>query len=277
MRSRAFWESPERFAVLGRIEYIDRVEAALRTAEKLSARLARPNRTGCGSAGPRPAVGTEALPPRLCLYPRGCERTSRFIPGDQRADSRSFGWRFPRAAPRHVRGVGAAPWYARAAPAIGVESHARDLGDRRPPDPLGRDRPACLRDTAGRALIRKDRDPRRRSAPYLSAAPDTDLSVLARRALDALPARPPSCVATAWSRHRSFETPCATGARAAWIACWQANSTSWPAAEATVEGRKPSSDGVPDLETRLPTSHLVGPPNVDFARDHSTGLRAARL
>ena len=92
MKSRAFWESPERFAVLGRIEYVDRVEAALRTAEKLSARLARPNRTGIAAAPTRPAVGTEALPPRLCLYRRGCERTGRFIPGDQRADSRPYGW-----------------------------------------------------------------------------------------------------------------------------------------------------------------------------------------
>ena len=46
MRGEGFWASADRFAVLGRIEYVDRVDAAFRTAQKLAARLARLDRNG---------------------------------------------------------------------------------------------------------------------------------------------------------------------------------------------------------------------------------------
>jgi ATP-dependent Clp protease ATP-binding subunit ClpC len=78
MRSKAFWESSERFAVLGRIEYVDRVEAALRTAEKLSTRLARTRRDGHGSA--RDLV--KLLAQRLYLLDRACTSTDASGPAD---------------------------------------------------------------------------------------------------------------------------------------------------------------------------------------------------
>src|SRR5207253_11394812 len=46
MQDEAFWDSPDRFAVLARIEYVDRVQAAFRTAEKLLRRLLRQSRNG---------------------------------------------------------------------------------------------------------------------------------------------------------------------------------------------------------------------------------------
>jgi ATP-dependent Clp protease ATP-binding subunit ClpC len=78
IKSKAFWESPERFAVLGRIEYVDRVEAALRTAEKLSTRLARPRRNGHGSA--RDLV--QLLAQRLYLLDRACTAADAGGPAD---------------------------------------------------------------------------------------------------------------------------------------------------------------------------------------------------
>src|SRR5262249_11678923 len=50
MQADAFWDSPERFGVLARIEYVDRVQAAFETAEKLSSRLSRVGGNGHGSA-----------------------------------------------------------------------------------------------------------------------------------------------------------------------------------------------------------------------------------
>jgi ATP-dependent Clp protease ATP-binding subunit ClpC len=78
MTSKAFWESPERFAVLGRIEYVDRVQAALRTAERLSARLAGLSRNGEGSA--RDLV--QLLAQRLYLLDRACAVTDAGDPAD---------------------------------------------------------------------------------------------------------------------------------------------------------------------------------------------------
>jgi ATP-dependent Clp protease ATP-binding subunit ClpC len=78
MRSKAFWESPERFSVLGRIEYVDRVEAALRTAERLSTRLARLSRNGQGSA--RDLV--RLLAQRLYLLDRACTAADAGDPAD---------------------------------------------------------------------------------------------------------------------------------------------------------------------------------------------------
>ena len=78
MRSKAFWESPDRFSVLGRIEYVDRVEAALRTAERLSGRLARLSRNGHGSA--RDLVGL--LAQRLYVLDRACTAAEAGDPAD---------------------------------------------------------------------------------------------------------------------------------------------------------------------------------------------------
>jgi ATP-dependent Clp protease ATP-binding subunit ClpC len=49
-----FWEAPDRYAMLGRAEYIDRLEAGFRTAEALLERLLRSQRTGA-DASPRVA------------------------------------------------------------------------------------------------------------------------------------------------------------------------------------------------------------------------------
>ena len=68
MRDDAFWTSPDRFAVLARIEYVDRVQAAVRTAEKLATRLSRVDPNGHGS--PRELV--KLLAERLYLLDRAC-------------------------------------------------------------------------------------------------------------------------------------------------------------------------------------------------------------
>jgi ATP-dependent Clp protease ATP-binding subunit ClpC len=187
MRSRAFWESPERFAVLGRIEYVDRVEAALRTAEKLSARLARPSRTGIAAA---PLV--QLLAQRLYLLDRACTGVDASAPADSfleireptvdRADGDFAGqlrdmyesWgqrrgmrvRRLQSASSHmlaISGIGAYP-------ILSAETGLHVFETPRAEHSFGR--------TAVRVAV----------APYPSSAPDTDPSVLARRALDALPA-----------------------------------------------------------------------------------------
>jgi ATP-dependent Clp protease ATP-binding subunit ClpC len=71
-REQGFWESPERFAVLGRIEYVERVRAAFAVAEKLHARLAAPGRNGRAPA--RRVV--ELLAERLYLLDRACAGVS---------------------------------------------------------------------------------------------------------------------------------------------------------------------------------------------------------
>jgi ATP-dependent Clp protease ATP-binding subunit ClpC len=68
MREDFFWTSPERFEILARIEYVDRVEAALRTAEKLADRLSRASPNGRGSS--RDLV--ELLAERLYILDRAC-------------------------------------------------------------------------------------------------------------------------------------------------------------------------------------------------------------
>jgi ATP-dependent Clp protease ATP-binding subunit ClpC len=77
MRSKAFWDSPERFTTLGRVEYVDRVEALLRTAEKLSARLARPRR----GAGTAPDL-VQLLAQRLFLLDHACTAADASAPAD---------------------------------------------------------------------------------------------------------------------------------------------------------------------------------------------------
>jgi ATP-dependent Clp protease ATP-binding subunit ClpC len=78
MQSDGFWEAPDRFAVLGRIEYVDRVQAAFRTAEKLANRLSRLSQNGHGS--PRELV--ELLAARLYLLDRACTGVDASAPAD---------------------------------------------------------------------------------------------------------------------------------------------------------------------------------------------------
>ena len=68
MRSDGFWESPDRTAVLARIEYVDRVQAAFRTAENLVRRLPEEGRNGKGGAREVVALLAE----RLYLLDRAC-------------------------------------------------------------------------------------------------------------------------------------------------------------------------------------------------------------
>jgi ATP-dependent Clp protease ATP-binding subunit ClpC len=68
MQRDGFWESPDRIAVLARIEYVDRVQAAFHTAEKLVRRLPRESENGHGAA---PDV-VELLANRLYLLDRAC-------------------------------------------------------------------------------------------------------------------------------------------------------------------------------------------------------------
>src|SRR5207248_3279489 len=69
---------PERFGVLARIEYVDRVQAAFRTAEKLAARLSRLQRNGHGSAREVVALLAE----RLYLLDRACAGGDASRPAD---------------------------------------------------------------------------------------------------------------------------------------------------------------------------------------------------
>jgi ATP-dependent Clp protease ATP-binding subunit ClpC len=87
MRSEAFWDSPGRFAVLARIEYVDRVQAAFRTAEKLAARLSRLSRNGHGPA--RDLV--ELLAERLYLLDRACADADASDPSDAYLEIRAAG------------------------------------------------------------------------------------------------------------------------------------------------------------------------------------------
>lgn len=87
IRGDDFWESPERFDVLARIEYVDRVQAAFRTAENLATRLARLGRNGHGSA--RGLV--TLLAERLYLLDRACAGASPSDPADAFLELRSTG------------------------------------------------------------------------------------------------------------------------------------------------------------------------------------------
>jgi ATP-dependent Clp protease ATP-binding subunit ClpC len=79
LQEEAFWDSPDRFAVLARIEYVDRVQAAFRTAEKLLERLLRQSRNG-GHRSPRNVV--ELLAERLYLLDRACAASTASDPSD---------------------------------------------------------------------------------------------------------------------------------------------------------------------------------------------------
>jgi len=78
MQGDGFWDAPDRFAVLGRIEYVDRVQAAFRTAEKLANRLSRLGQNGHSS--PRELV--ELLAARLYLLDRACTGIDASAPAD---------------------------------------------------------------------------------------------------------------------------------------------------------------------------------------------------
>jgi ATP-dependent Clp protease ATP-binding subunit ClpC len=78
MHREGFWEGRDRFAVLARIEYVDRVQAALHTAERLAGRVARPART---TRGPAPDV-VELLAHRLYLLDRACTGKDASTPPD---------------------------------------------------------------------------------------------------------------------------------------------------------------------------------------------------
>jgi ATP-dependent Clp protease ATP-binding subunit ClpC len=187
MRSKAFWESPERFAVLGRIEYVDRVEAALRTAEKLSARLARLNPGRMGSA--REVV--QLLAQRLYLLDCVCAATDASGPTDafleirgpavDRADGefprqlcgmyeswgqrRGMRVRRLQSASSHLLAISGIAAYSILSAETGVHVFETPHADHS----VGR--------TAVRVAV----------APSLPAPPEADLSSLARAALDALP------------------------------------------------------------------------------------------
>jgi ATP-dependent Clp protease ATP-binding subunit ClpC len=78
MRDESFWESPDRHAVLARVEYVDRVQAAFRTAEKLLVRLDRQRRNGHGSTSGL----VELLAERLYLLDCACGDGEAAVPSD---------------------------------------------------------------------------------------------------------------------------------------------------------------------------------------------------
>ena len=186
MRSKAFWESPDRFAVLARIEYVDRVEAALRTAEKLSGRLARSGRNGHGAA----TNLVQLLAQRLYLLDRACTDLTHGDPTDAFLEIRAQALDLPEADfPLRLREMYEA-WGAgedaRSAPAIRYRPSARDRG-------IGAYR--ILSAETGLHVFEVGQPDgsfsrhavRVAVAPCPAAAPDTDPVVLARRVLAASP------------------------------------------------------------------------------------------
>jgi ATP-dependent Clp protease ATP-binding subunit ClpC len=87
MQRDGFWESPDRIAVLARIEYVDRVQAAFRTAERLLRRLPRESENGRGAA--RDVV--ELLANRLYLLDRACVGIDAGDPPDAFLEIRASG------------------------------------------------------------------------------------------------------------------------------------------------------------------------------------------
>ena len=87
MRNDGFWDSPERLEVLARIEYVDRVQAAFRTAENLLRRVPRESTNGKGRA--RDVV--KLLAERLYLLDRACVGIDAGDPLDAFVEIRSSG------------------------------------------------------------------------------------------------------------------------------------------------------------------------------------------
>jgi ATP-dependent Clp protease ATP-binding subunit ClpC len=73
-----FWDSPDRYAVLGNAEYIDRLEAGLRTAESLLKRLLRSERVNSGAS---PHLD-QLLAQRLYLLEAALQDLERGTPRD---------------------------------------------------------------------------------------------------------------------------------------------------------------------------------------------------
>jgi ATP-dependent Clp protease ATP-binding subunit ClpC len=190
--SEAFWESPDRFAVLTRIEYVDRVQAAFRTAEKLLGRLLRQSRNGHRSA--RNVV--ELLAERLYLLDRACTAATAADPSDafleirasalERAEAayaeqlrdmyeawaRRRGMRVRRlwSQASHLLSVSGIGAYRILAPETGLHV-LESPHDDAPEGGRSFDR------IAAQVAV----------APAAPAAPDADLAEVARDALDALP------------------------------------------------------------------------------------------
>jgi ATP-dependent Clp protease ATP-binding subunit ClpC len=216
MRDEAFWQSPERFAVLARIEYVDRVQAAFRTAEKLLERLLQQRRNGRRSA--RNVV--ELLAERLYLLDRACAAGSASDPSDafleirastvDRAEAdfavqlremyeawaRRRGMRVARihAEGSHVLAVSGIGAYQILAPETGLHVLESPHDD----SPHG-DRSFAR--VAAQVAV----------APSLPASPDTEVAESARHALEALP---PST--TIVRRYRTRPSPLVRDSVRAW-------------------------------------------------------------
>jgi ATP-dependent Clp protease ATP-binding subunit ClpC len=187
MRSKAFWDSPDRFAVLGRIEYVDRVEAALRTAEKLSSRLARSGRNGHGAA----TNLVQLLAQRLYLLDRACTDLDAGDPTDAFVEIRAQALDLPEADfPLRLREMYEA-WGRRRG--MRVQRLRSDTGHLVAIAGIGAYR--ILSAEAGLHVFevgQADGSFSRHAvrvavAPCPAAAPDTDPVVLARRLLAASP------------------------------------------------------------------------------------------
>jgi ATP-dependent Clp protease ATP-binding subunit ClpC len=192
LQDEAFWESPDRFEVLARIEYVDRVQAAFRTAEKLLDRLLRQSQNGHGAA--RNVV--ELLAERLYLIDRACATSSAADPSDAFLEIRSTAVDPTEAEfAQRLRGMYEAWGSMRGMRVRRLRSEGTDLLAisgigayqilepetglhvlESPPDRLPRHEHSLDR-VAVHVTV----------APARPAPPDTDAADLARAALDALP------------------------------------------------------------------------------------------
>ena len=209
LRDEAFWESPERFAVLARIEYVDRVQAAFRTAEKLLARLQRQTRNGRRSA--RDVV--ELLAERLYLLDRACASTTAADPADAYLEIRGSAVGVDEAEREfglQLRGMYEA-WARRRG--MRVRRLASEAGHLLAVSGIGAYQ--ILAPETGLHLLESPQDPTPRGdksfdrvavsvavAPGAPASPDADAVELARGALDSLP--PPSTIVR---RYRTEPSP----------------------------------------------------------------------
>ncbi len=209
LRDEAFWESPERFAVLARIEYVDRVQAAFRTAEKLLARLQRQTRNGRRSA--RDVV--ELLAERLYLLDRACASTTAADPADAYLEIRGSAVGVDEAEREfalQLRGMYEA-WARRRG--MRVRRLASETGHLLAVSGIGAYQ--ILAPETGLHLLESPHDPTPRGdksfdrvavsvavAPGAPASPDADAVELARSALDSLPS--PSTIVR---RYRTEPSP----------------------------------------------------------------------
>jgi ATP-dependent Clp protease ATP-binding subunit ClpC len=209
LRDEAFWESPERFAVLARIEYVDRVQAAFRTAEKLLARLQRQTRNGRRSA--RDVV--ELLAERLYLLDRACASTTAADPADAYLEIRGSAVGVDEAEVEfalQLRGMYEA-WARRRG--MHVARLAAETGHLLAVSGIGAYQ--ILAPETGLHVLESPHDPTPRGdksfdriavsvavAPGAPASPAADAVELARRALDSVP--PPTVIVR---RYRTEPSP----------------------------------------------------------------------